>query len=1367
MSFSRDYIPESTLNDDQPLLDKQTRGYKTSSQTGGAQKRHGPPMATLYEQTTPFLRGAQPAHLIQPMNTPPHIEGATRPLTSLSNTVGGKPYTVTQSLSPNRPLAEQSVGRQLITPVQGAKQSPTTLTFTIDRPASPPPGRDNKNDNRVDTRTFPRLEPREPHPQQLCPSSQIHDLARAVHHHPTTSWRLEDFRTPSSSDGTSVLVSLLVDFIATTIHPHISLSQQLSVAQLATVTAPARLLQMLSSPTEANNFTDWALLPSTTLPPILERLLCPNQTPDLIQNKHTRARIHEPSLLRGDRIHILSCFIACFYPASLGTSMTELLKSLTTDELIAYNNTPGLFCQKMRLRNRRLVFAPPKWYRLSIDSRGASFTTSVATLAPSQICPSPESIDLMTITINEIRALPFPEQRTTFIAALPRLLEGLTTPAGLTEAILRVNAATAAELRSYTHLDTFIQTFLPTLEPILDSTAIGTHADDPPLYTYNLSLRHTTPSHRGAAAHWSSPPEEIYKLWIEAAYTLLAENQHRLVVIHSPFDRIQDDREIFPNRMISANSLQFYTYNVRSPRRLQNFDIWVKTTCPHLADLKFAGRMGQGSMKYISLMTESAIWVDIHTQFQEGVLPCIMLGQSIPTDPDGVISHEIIDRLKTAGISLDPDLTYTTSCIVSNSAGRAATPVKCIMTRTTDIHQIQEAFARLPLQTPNTRHLVTWAFTFTPILYPLDDKADGVLTEAIIKQQEFMANITKTNLLGFQNIDPFAFTPQYTQDSLSAEKISNNQCLAALLLLGKAVALDGSPTASPILKVSTNEGGTRIFLTAFKKDATLLLSHTADLISLMPVWMGDFPTITCAVDEARHHANAISPNIRQQKSTPLGLAFASTPSAGHAAIAAQLIPQRGIDTTQYRTIEIETANTNMDALANNHVDHTTSPVWKQDFTQLRDLIETHLLTNSYISPNSDLSRNDIISTVSTVVESSLQSSLSSMSEAARTAHSTLMQEQQLSLTAFITAQAASIQDLTKRISDGEHLTHTLTETLRKYELTSREHTAAMRDMEAQHRALRLAVESSTTCLQQMLKGPPLLTQGRQTIWPPHIENNTPDPIGLLSNTSWPMATAPPLGTSPPSSFWASLLPGHRPPRPVGKVPTLPPVSDSETRSIQKQARGILNLLETMPFTPSSNLGAGTLDSLSTTEEGEVTLSNTHLSTEQTTATTPTCGACHESGVGFLYCDRCPDPIDLFHEHCLTWIRESSERVCVSCLELQNPLQTQPEGTTLPTTPPTATTTLPPPSPDPDIHSLSGEQSTPTACGTLSSTSSSSESYSPHHIKIAFPKKSKSKLLTKLKQAKSPPKPHTAPSLRPATRSRSKPPQDAYDLNDDE
>lgn len=79
------------------------------------------------------------------------------------------------------------------------------------------------------------------------------------------------------------------------------------------------------------------------------------------------ARVDQPSLLRGDRITIANYFIQCFYPAVAGTSMTRVLQSYKDEDLVAINQTPGLFAQKMSLRNRDLVFDPPKWYQLSIN----------------------------------------------------------------------------------------------------------------------------------------------------------------------------------------------------------------------------------------------------------------------------------------------------------------------------------------------------------------------------------------------------------------------------------------------------------------------------------------------------------------------------------------------------------------------------------------------------------------------------------------------------------------------------------------------------------------------------------------------------------------------------------------------------------------------------------------------------------------------------------------------------------------------------------------------------------------------------------------------------------------------------------------
>lgn len=952
MASRQTHLPESTLYDNQAPSTQRSRGYTSST----ADQRPGYPskMSTVYENVP--LSGPRPAHLLPTSATTPSREDAAK-LISLP----------TQSSAWGRGAGTYSHSHSLTTPNAGeigkGANTPNTAASSTAPITTPLTKRGERSDTGIDTTIIPRPEPSEIHPQQLCPPPSVFQLAETVYHHPSSIWRIQDFTTPGTSEGTSVLASLLVDYICSTLRQDCTLSERFTIASQAVVTSPRRLLDMLQSKSAATNFASWALLPSTKLPPTLPRQLCPNLTPGLILNEHTRARVDQPSLLRGDRITIANYFIQCYYPSSAGSSMTRVLQSYKDEELVAINKTPGLFAQKMSLRNRDLIFDPPKWYRLSVNPANPP-ASAFTDITQAHYNTPPESIHpttSMNLSIQELRGLPFPQQRTAFLSILPKLLEGLTTPDGLNEAFTRINGASAQELLHYTNIDVFIKTFLPTtLVPATD------HIEAPslPLYICNISLRHRTPSSRGGGHFWNVAPETILKQWIDAVLPLLVANNHRMHIIHSPYDRLTDDRELHLDAEIST-SLQFYVYNIRSPKRLQSLDFWVKTTCPNLQDLPSTSKMGPHAPSYVSAMTAASIWVDIIISFQDGVLPCIMLEGSIDRDSDNIITLELLDRLSRHGLSLPPDIFYTSTCIVSNANNRAAVTVKCLLAKTTEASTVQTTFARLAEKTMTDRYLVTGGYMFEGIAYHADDKADRRLTAAISRQQDFLNSLTKTILLGFDNIDPYCYVPPYTMDIVTSVISPNTKSLASLLLHISSPAPDGSLLPSPVINVTTNEERTRIFLTADRQDASQLLVFTADIIPLMKVWMGPSVNITCAVDEARNHATTQPTTPGQHKPT-------LTPST--ISIADSFAPAGSTNT---HTHLAHSEDSGGKAMPSNPSTTTMDPSFHNDFHTFCSSVEQKLHTLTTVATTS-LSKEDILETISTLVDSNLNSSLSSI-----------------------------------------------------------------------------------------------------------------------------------------------------------------------------------------------------------------------------------------------------------------------------------------------------------------------------------------------------------------------------------------------------
>jgi hypothetical protein len=90
---------------------------------------------------------------------------------------------------------------------------------------------------------IPHKEPIEAHPQQLRPNQAMYTLAATLFKRDPAEWKIQDIKTPFSSDGVAVLNSAFVDHAATTLCTEMTASQQLRLAHQVTVTAPETILE--------------------------------------------------------------------------------------------------------------------------------------------------------------------------------------------------------------------------------------------------------------------------------------------------------------------------------------------------------------------------------------------------------------------------------------------------------------------------------------------------------------------------------------------------------------------------------------------------------------------------------------------------------------------------------------------------------------------------------------------------------------------------------------------------------------------------------------------------------------------------------------------------------------------------------------------------------------------------------------------------------------------------------------------------------------------------------------------------------------------------------------------------------------------
>ena len=666
---------------------------------------------------------------------------------------------------------------------------------------------------------------------------------------------MTDIHTPSSSDGASVLLSIFVDYASTSLRPEMSLSQRLSVAQLSRVTAPQRLLRFLKNRAEAESFVDWALLPSTIPPPVLETMLHPGITPGLVFDDKKRARLtEETDALRSDRLTIIKVFVECFYPASYSSGLRDCINKASLAQLDAYIATPGGFVQEMRQRKHSMVFAPPKWYRLSIHpnmtiQKSPQMDRGQLSLLDAAFPVPFSSLEcFLPLTATELLGQLGDTQRNTLLSILPTAFTEISesTVLHLPDMFTMIHKASPNDLRQYILRDreqrVSVASALTIAEGDIDTPT------DKQLYIFHVRLETSD-----RLAPWEGTPGAVLRKWMSAVAPVMETNAHYACLVSSIFDRTCEKCPIGGNSVLTDQQLEFFTYNARPKKRPSKFEFWIKTTCAALDDLKKMRKSGPSANSYVQGLQNASIWVACISKFWDNVCPVVMLVNSLEHESDSVIRQELEDRLDIVGVPADAERPlYVAWCSVGVSTGHSATMVKCIMAYSKGTDYYHQAFRQLPVAVSRSRYLVTRDYSFAPITLPPTDKSDKELTTAIRTQRELVASLTHTMFRGFDQIDLFCHVLPQTRTLQSDDLKTNSRSLAALIMLGPAWSASNSSSDSPVARVTSNTEGTAILLHGKKTDAEALVSYTLDIVPLMELWLGH-RGVTCEVNETSQY----------------------------------------------------------------------------------------------------------------------------------------------------------------------------------------------------------------------------------------------------------------------------------------------------------------------------------------------------------------------------------------------------------------------------------------------------------------------------------------------------------------------------------
>ena len=1075
---------------------------------------------------------------------------------------------------------------------------------------------ENPNKNRqIDQPFDPSKEPIVAHPYQLRPTPTMYAFAQALFKRNVKDWKLSEIITPGSSDGRSILVSAFVDYVSTTLKPDIAPGQQLSVAQIAVATAPQHILEYLQDPAEARGYMNWVLKFRVKIPPTMETLLCPLDTPNLIEVQRLRSSIRNGDLAVEDQKHVIEVFVKCYYPKAVATVM-EAIDPLDQTVLKEYIEQPGRLLQEMRNRRKAMPFAPPKWYRLSIHPGTVIPTTPRQQPAQEDegkgLQVSLADIELKTkLTSKELAALPLPQMRTAILAAIPLVFEERLTREGCAQA--------------FNYFETASQ------EQILTFLRIEAEDDDRTqrkaaiLYRHLLRFEHTDKRQRG---EWKEPAREILRQWIDAIHPVLVANNCSLLLSLQPASRNPLDRLVVSTPFtLEAEEIERHILIKKKISNPNRFEVWVKSSCGNLKELIAATTAGPIE-EYTKMLAKWRVSVDYLCSSVDDHIPIFFLVGSITTADDELIAEEIVDRLAMADFELDdiPPF-HVESSIVGTSMGKIASRTKCVIATKADSKQLQEMISTLHTPASRNRYVVTRDFQFAPIVYPPTDRSDSDLASAIDRQDEFTASVVRTTIYGYKGFTPFYDIPSETKDLCTRETITNtSKTVAQLLLTMKMLDKNKQAIPSPVIRVSENKWSSKIYLTALKKDAPLLIRFTKEVINLIDTWyrghkfqiLGDVKDAQKTVDQikpltvlqqqALSNVSAVkygvtSPAQMELDASRTSEALVRTATKGIANTFARsnspttesstLLPTTG--TTKYKA---EKPGPTRSMSETDSIRQELAEIKGRQLTQSTQLDEiTTIVRQVLVETEQKTTSKDMISTITTMLES--KSPLSSVTDVATSCRS-FFNEHSTKLHEAVQENSKEIMTaiLNRPTTDNMDVLNKL---VLRQEQAAEKTLAAERAMAERYDIIVKLLEEQKDFIKQI---------SSQLPSEPSVDYGCGD-------------------------------------EEIKQEPTLEEVTTSilekYNTDVRQHARDLLALHESMPYAKATQMN-------DETQKGMTSTSSTDPeSTGIASATTDVCKQCGKKDLMLIYCDKCPTPVDLYHPDCLHHDKDSQTRICQGCV----------------------------------------------------------------------------------------------------------------------
>lgn len=693
--------------------------------------------------------------------------------------------------------------------------------------------RDSKGNSTSGTNTISqRLEM-----QKTTPSEVAEGVLRRIQGIEPTKLTIQDFTTPDSNDGKSILITSLINHVVS-LRPELGEAQRARIAAHAAVHHSLYLYEAFMDGDVAIELTKSFL--ATRPVRLTQEDLCPMDTPYLLIDTELREHLGQlvntpPSELR----RIITPFLQCFYPSDWELLEQTIMKasSETLQELIS---TPGAIHHFFITSGINCTFAPPQWLSLSAFNakQGNKSSHSPPQGSQGEDSEDEESVDSRELMhpLREMRidqavfdTLPPESQKKQILAVFPTRMASVIPPDVFGHLIVQLSEMSAASIRGAMEPGTFHRLIGHAKKIAIKEAEL---TPGPQIYFYRFRVQHLG---KGYPSWANASASEILNNWIKAWIPMFSASRYTLALSKRPSDRTVAAIDLSTTQDIpTQQTLETYVYDViRKQGNLHQFDFWIITDCPDITNKGAHSftRSQEVTLQFQEDIRQAAIWSMKMERLPQGYIPCLFLGNSLLKDDDELIKEEII--LRTGFHPKNEGKFIVEWITVSTKTEQVHAMAHCVMVKPEDHQLVSQLCTRLgPIQD------VDFPVTaeYQPMVIPPRRGAemDQELSQAIARHLEYTRALVQVSIRDIPRTNMcYDILHDHGMEMLDPD---HDATIAYLLLNGTIVTAAGTRISSPATRVNMDSNRTRIYLHAPRTLARELVVFAQSVYKLLTRW---------------------------------------------------------------------------------------------------------------------------------------------------------------------------------------------------------------------------------------------------------------------------------------------------------------------------------------------------------------------------------------------------------------------------------------------------------------------------------------------------------------------------------------------------